>query len=489
MLRVFSRGIAISALAIVAACSPDSPTAPTSSPLSVGGPKANIADLGITDATLFSQTSTFGMSSINGPGTTKVADDFVVPAGQVWTVKSVVLMGEIEQPTLPIAIYADANGHPGLAKGGNGIGSAPTATDPETCCTNVVDYLFNFGTVTLPAGTYWLAPHFALLSYVASWQRAAESGARPMVSTDGGSTWSPTGDAGYSFVLFGAVQFTQTITFDPSTPNVAKAGTSATLHVTASSDLPVALSASAAGVCTFTGTTVNFVGNGTCTITANQSGNVTYVAAPTVTHDIIVASTQAITFTSAAPAPAYVNGTYTPTATGGASGNPVVITVGPPNVCTLSAGAVKFVGVGTCTIAANQAGNDTYEAAPQVTQTVKVDYQFSGFADPVKNNGINSAKAGRTIPLVWRLTDASGAPITTLAIATITVKDLSCTIGSTVNQVEESTAGGSGLQSLGNGYYQLNWKTSSSYARSCKTLQLDLGEANGVRTANFEFTK
>ena len=118
---------------------------------------------------------------------------------------------------------------------------------------------------------------------------------------------------------------------------------------------------------------------------------------------------------------------------------------------------------------------------------MKVDYRFSGFADPVKTDAVNSARAGRTIPLRWRITDATGAPITTLTAATITVKDLSCTMGSTANQIEESTAGASGLQNLGDGYYQLNWKTSSTYARSCKLLQLDLGEGSGVRTASFEF--
>jgi hypothetical protein len=40
---------------------------------------------------------------------------------------------------------------------------------------------------------------------------------------------------------------------------------------------------------------------------------------------------------------------------------------------------------------------------------------------------------------------------------------------------EEFAAGGSGLQNLGGGYYQLNWKTPKSYAGSCKTLKLELG--------------
>jgi hypothetical protein len=53
--------------------------------------------------------------------------------------------------------------------------------------------------------------------------------------------------------------------------------------------------------------------------------------------------------------------------------------------------------------------------------------------------------------------------------------------------VAEQAAGNSGLQNLGDGYYQYNWKSPASYAKSCKTLQLDLGEGTGARTARFVF--
>ena len=41
-------------------------------------------------------------------------------------------------------------------------------------------------------------------------------------------------------------------------------------------------------------------------------------------------------------------------------------------VCTVSGATVTFVGAGTCTINANQAGNANYNAAPQVPQTFTV---------------------------------------------------------------------------------------------------------------------
>src|SRR5262249_58152270 len=41
-------------------------------------------------------------------------------------------------------------------------------------------------------------------------------------------------------------------------------------------------------------------------------------------------------------------------------------------VCSLSGATVSFIGVGTCVIDANQAGNATYNAAPQAQQSFAV---------------------------------------------------------------------------------------------------------------------
>jgi hypothetical protein len=86
---------------------------------------------------------------------------------------------------------------------------------------------------------------------------------------------------------------------------------------------------------------------------------------------------QTITFTSRPPFLAYVGDTYDVTATGGASGNPVVFSSLTPTVCTAgpsanNASAVDLIAVGTCTVAANQAGNAVYAPAPQATQSFSV---------------------------------------------------------------------------------------------------------------------
>ena len=62
-------------------------------------------------------------------------------------------------------------------------------------------------------------------------------------------------------------------------------------------------------------------------------------------------------------------------ATGGASGNPVTFTIdgaSTAGACSIAGAVVSFTGVGTCIIDANQAGNASYAAAPQVQQPVTV---------------------------------------------------------------------------------------------------------------------
>jgi hypothetical protein len=106
-----------------------------------------------------------------------------------------------------------------------------------------------------------------------------------------------------------------------------------------------------------------------------------------------------------------------------------------------------------------------------------VSYVFSGLFAPIdRPSTLNVSRAGQAIPLKWRLTDALGQPVLDLSSVRAFVTGSSCALGATTDLVEEAAAGSSGLQNLGDGYYQLNWKTPTSYAGSCKSLGLDLGE-------------
>ena len=182
---------------------------------------------------------------------------------------------------------------------------------------------------------------------------------------------------------------------------------------------------------------------------------------------------------SVSPNPVLLNGSATasPNASDNLSG-----------IASASCGAVDTSSVGgsksvTCN-ATDNAGNTNNGSA-----NYSVGYKFVGFSQPVDNNGVlNVAKAGSAIPLKWRLLDANDAPVTNLSSVNVTVASLSCSSGTTADEVEEYAAGASGLQNLGDGYYQFNWKTPTNYANSCKTLQLNLGEGSN-RTALFQFRK
>jgi DNA-binding beta-propeller fold protein YncE len=67
--------------------------------------------------------------------------------------------------------------------------------------------------------------------------------------------------------------------------------------------------------------------------------------------------------------------TITLSATGGASGNPVTFTIssGPGSLSGTNNSVLTVTGTGTIVIAANQAGNTNYAAAPQVTRSITVD--------------------------------------------------------------------------------------------------------------------
>lgn len=87
---------------------------------------------------------------------------------------------------------------------------------------------------------------------------------------------------------------------------------------------------------------------------------------------------QIITNFVATPAhPVRTSGSFTVSATGGASGNPVTFSIDLSGaaICTPGGtnGATLFIhGVGVCTVLADQAGNDSYNPAPQQSIAVMI---------------------------------------------------------------------------------------------------------------------
>ncbi|HEX4442840.1 MAG TPA: MBG domain-containing protein [Galbitalea sp.] len=114
-----------------------------------------------------------------------------------------------------------------------------------------------------------------------------------------------------------------------------------------------------------------------CSGLSSPKYSITYVAGTLG----VKANSQTIHFSST-PTTTVAGNTYQVTATGGASGKPVVFTLDPssdPSWCSMNAsGLVTFtavyadLGQGTCVIDANEAGNATYPAAPTVQQVLTV---------------------------------------------------------------------------------------------------------------------
>jgi CSLREA domain-containing protein len=180
------------------------------------------------------------------------------------------------------------------------------------------------------------------------------------------------------------------------------------------------------------------------------------------------------------PTPVLLKGTATatPNATDALSGV-ATSSCGTPTTATVGSKSVS------CT-ATDNAGNSTTLSAAYV-----VGYQFVGFSGSVLGGGVlNVVKAGQNVPLKWRLLDAAGVPVTNLTTASVTVANLACAAGITAAGTVAAAAGGGGpaLRNLGDGYYQYTWSTSKSYANTCKTMQLNIGEGT-THDALFRFTK
>ncbi len=161
----------------------------------------------------------------------------------------------------------------------------------------------------------------------------------------------------------------QTITFNPIGDMPVNASFS--LSATASSGLAVTFSSQTQSVCTVSGSEASLIATGVCTIAANQSGNTSYAAAPTVTQSFSVTPlAQTIDF------PAIVDQTlgtapFSVTATA-SSGLPVSIASLTTTVCSISGNTVTLLTVGFCTLEATQPGDSQYSAAPSLMQTFSV---------------------------------------------------------------------------------------------------------------------
>ena len=162
----------------------------------------------------------------------------------------------------------------------------------------------------------------------------------------------------------------QTITFG-ALPTKLVSDADFSPGATASSALMVTFTSSNSAVATIVSNQIHIVGSGTSTITASQAGNTNYNAATSVTQTLTVnKQNQTITF-GALPTKLVTDADFSPGATA-SSGLTVTYASSNSAVASIVSNQIHIVGAGNTTITASQAGNLTYNAAPNVTQSCTV---------------------------------------------------------------------------------------------------------------------
>jgi sugar lactone lactonase YvrE len=184
------------------------------------------------------------------------------------------------------------------------------------------------------------------------------------------------GNSIFSAATAVSVKFTinpgpQAITFNPAITTYSYAAKSFSLSATSTSGLTVSFASTTTPVCTVSGNTANILAGGICTIQATQSGNTDYAAATPVPVSFTIAPVaQTISFAEI-KLPEDANSTLALSAHS-TSGLAVSFASKTTTVCTVSGSSARLLIEGTCTIAASQAGNSTYTAAPVITHSFAV---------------------------------------------------------------------------------------------------------------------
>ena len=178
-----------------------------------------------------------------------------------------------------------------------------------------------------------------------------------------------------SIVALGAVKTPQTVSFSNTFPTTFKVG-DPDFTLTASSSaglIAFQYIAAPAGILQITGSTVKIVGAGTATITVTEPGNATIDPGFAIKTITVEGTPQAISGLLPAYPATYGDPNLVLSATGGASGNPVVYTSDDPAIAEITAGnQVIFKKAGAVLIRANQAGNATYSPATEATATLTI---------------------------------------------------------------------------------------------------------------------
>ena len=199
-----------------------------------------------------------------------------------------------------------------------------------------------------------------------------------------------------------ATKLANSATFTTAPPASAVYGSNFT--VAASGLGSGAITYTSSGACSNSGATYTMTsGTGTCTVTATQAADSYYASGSASAGVGATLASQAITFTTPAPASAEYGSSFTVAATA-SSGLTVTFT---------SAGACSNVGAtytmtassGTCSVLADQAGNSNYAAAPEVSESTNATNANGGVS---VGSSLNPSVYGQSVTFTATITSDTG---------------------------------------------------------------------------------
>ena len=185
-------------------------------------------------------------------------------------------------------------------------------------------------------------------------------------------TASQTGDASFNPApnvarSFAVEKADQTVTFGPI-PNKTVGDPDFNVSATASSNLTVSFAA-VYGQCTVTGNSVHITSAGSCAIGAYQGGDSNYNPSNSAFSLFnIDRMNQTLTFG------ALVSKTFGDPdfALSASASSGLVVSFGVSGSCTVAGSTVHITGAGSCTVTTSQAGDGTFNPAPNVNQSFAV---------------------------------------------------------------------------------------------------------------------
>ncbi|MGA9529146.1 MAG: protease pro-enzyme activation domain-containing protein, partial [Terriglobales bacterium] len=262
--------------------------------------------------------------------------------------------------------------------GGTNLGSAPLVAN---ACTGTAPNIVCTASATLSvAGSALACGSNSVIAYFpgdAANDAASTSSSTNISVTCQQATTTAVSSSANPSTYGQSVSFTATVTGNSPT------GTVQFVIDSANFGSPVTLSGGSA-----TSGSTSTLSAGSHTVSASYSGDSanlgssgTLAGGQTVSQ-----ASQAITFTTPAPASAEYGSQFTVAATGGASGNAIVYT--SAGACSNSGATYTMTASsGNCSVIANQAGNANYAAAPTVTETTSA---------TDANGGVSVATSGPT---------------------------------------------------------------------------------------------